>query len=117
MQTLTIRGLPDPIYERLKAQAEAHRRSLNAEVIACLERAVSASPFDATAWLDEARAFREGLTDREALRGRLARESRRAGRGIAGEVRRIQERVARLPVLDARTPDEILGYDKDGLPI
>ncbi len=60
----------------------------------------------------------ESLTDaiREALRDRLARESRRAGRGIASDVRRIQERVARLPVLDARTPDEILGYDKDGLP-
>lgn len=27
-----------------------------------------------------------------------------------------QERLARLPVLDSRTPDEILGYDESGLP-
>jgi hypothetical protein len=27
-----------------------------------------------------------------------------------------QERFARLPVLDARPPDEILGYDESGLP-
>lgn len=79
MPTLTIKGLPDPIYERLKAQAEANRRSLNGEIIVCLERAVSASRFDATAWLDEARAFREGLTI-EPLSDADLREARRAGR-------------------------------------
>ncbi len=29
---------------------------------------------------------------------------------------RILRRVDRLPVLDDRSPDEIIGYDKDGLP-
>jgi len=32
------------------------------------------------------------------------------------EIRRIQERLGRLPVLDPRSPDEILGYDDHGLP-
>lgn len=60
----------------------------------------------------------ETLTDaiREALRERLAREAQRARRGLGAEVRRIQERVARLPVLADRTDDEILGYDENGLP-
>ncbi len=40
MPTLTIKGLPDPLYRRLKEQAKAHRRSLNGEIIVCLERAV-----------------------------------------------------------------------------
>lgn len=31
-------------------------------------------------------------------------------------VHALQERLARLPVLDARTPDELLGYGEDGLP-
>jgi len=53
---------------------------------------------------------------REALRERLERESHRSRRGIGVEVRRIQERLARLPVLDDRTSDEILGYDDHGLP-
>ena len=53
---------------------------------------------------------------REALRDRLERESHRARRGIGVEVRRIQERLARLPVLDAGLSDEIIGYDADGLP-
>jgi antitoxin VapB len=65
-----------------------------------------------------AAATGESLTDaiRSALRDRLERESRRARRGIGVEVRRIQERIARLPVLDPRSPDELLGYDEHGLP-
>jgi GNAT superfamily N-acetyltransferase len=40
-----------------------------------------------------------------------------AGRpGISARLRRLQSDAARLPVLDARTPDEVLGYDADGLP-
>ena len=65
-----------------------------------------------------AAATGESLTDaiRLALRDRLERESHRARRGISAEVRRIQERIARLPVLDPRSPDELLGYDEHGLP-
>jgi len=37
-------------------------------------------------------------------------------RSLAEIVREIQERVAAVPVLDHRTPDEILGYDEFGLP-
>lgn len=60
----------------------------------------------------------ESLTDaiREALRNRLERESHRARRGIGTEVRRIQERISRLKVLDKRSPDEIVGYDEHGVP-
>lgn len=31
-------------------------------------------------------------------------------------IERIQREVARLPILDDRSPDEILGYGEDGLP-
>ena len=41
MPTITLKGLPDALYERLKQQAEANRRSLNSEVIVCLERATA----------------------------------------------------------------------------
>lgn len=36
--------------------------------------------------------------------------------GLADEIRGIGDRCATLPVLDARTPDEILDYDEQGLP-
>jgi antitoxin VapB len=60
----------------------------------------------------------ESLTDaiRNALRDRLDREKRRGRRGLGADVRRIQERLARLPVLDARSADEIVGYDDHGVP-
>lgn len=76
MPTLTIKGLPDPVYRRLKAQAAAHRRSLNGEIIVCLERAVGAG-LDVRTWLAEAQALRDRLglrplTDRELWAARRA---------------------------------------------
>ena len=35
--TLTLKNIPDEVYERLKVSAEMHRRSLNSEAIVCLE--------------------------------------------------------------------------------
>ena len=35
---------------------------------------------------------------------------------IMEAVRKIQENVAKLPLLDDRSADEILGYDENGLP-
>jgi antitoxin VapB len=53
----------------------------------------------------------------KALRDRLDRLRReRAGRRLADELDAIARHCAALPVLDARPPDEILGYDERGLP-
>jgi len=56
--TLTIKNIPDPLVRRLKTQAVRHRRSLNLEVIACLEAAARAVPIDPEALLARARAVR-----------------------------------------------------------
>lgn len=56
-------------------------------------------------------AVRVVLTDRLA---RLERE--RTGRSLADELDDIALACAGLPILDARHPDEILGYDAAGLP-
>lgn len=40
MATLTIKNLPDEVYEALKASAAAHRRSIIAEATVLLERAL-----------------------------------------------------------------------------
>lgn len=66
-----------------------------------------------------AKSTGEGLTEAviKALRERLARQrGRKAGRRLSEELRAIGERCAALPVLDERTPEEILGYDDRGLP-
>lgn len=37
MATITLKNIPDDLYARLKRQAQAHRRSINSELIHCLE--------------------------------------------------------------------------------
>lgn len=39
MPTITIKNIPDNVYDRLKEQAKANHRSLNSEVIVLMERA------------------------------------------------------------------------------
>lgn len=35
--SLTLKNIPDDVYDRLKASAQRNHRSLNSEVMACLE--------------------------------------------------------------------------------
>lgn len=51
MATLTIKGLPDRVYRDLKRRAEEQRRSLNREIILCLERSCEIELFDPKTWL------------------------------------------------------------------
>ena len=53
-----------------------------------------------------------------ALRERLLREQRKdeAIDSLVEEVMDIGRHCAALPLLDARSPDEIIGYDEHGLP-
>ena len=53
----------------------------------------------------------------EALRVRLETLRRRKGRrSMADRLDEIAKHCGALPVLDKRSPDEILGYDEQGLP-
>jgi len=51
MANLTIKNIPGPVLRRLKARAATHRRSLNLEVIACLEALVQSARVDADSLL------------------------------------------------------------------
>jgi antitoxin VapB len=52
-----------------------------------------------------------------ALRERLARESGRRERDDEEErIMTIVRRFSQLPVVDARSPEELVGYDDRGLP-
>ena len=53
----------------------------------------------------------------KALRDRLARIRREKSlRRLADELEEIAKQCSSLPALDPRTADEILGYDRHGLP-
>ena len=61
---LTLKGIPDEVYERLKTSATANHRSLNSEIIARLEAQVLSR-----------RSAADQLADIRAARARLARPS------------------------------------------
>lgn len=58
MPTLTIKSLPDELYHHLKARAEANRRSLNSEILVCLEWATRTTPIDVAGTLTRIDALR-----------------------------------------------------------
>ncbi len=58
MATVTIKNLPDDLYARLKAAAKAHHRSINGEIIHCLEAALMAQRLDPAERLERLRRVR-----------------------------------------------------------
>ena len=70
MATITVKGIPADLYERLKESARANRRSINSEVIVCIERSVRPREIEPEALIARARQLRERtegyqLIDRE----------------------------------------------------
>lgn len=59
MPALTIKNIPKDLYERLKQAAQAHRRSLNSEILYCVERTLVPYKLDVTSQLATARRLRE----------------------------------------------------------
>ena len=87
MATLIVRNLPDALHRSLRAAAARHRRSMNQEAIVRLTESLTGEPQVTPPAALDWETFSAALAD---LRAR--------------------------PVADARSPDEILGYDQDGLP-
>lgn len=61
MATMTIKNIPDELYEQLKRRAAANRRSINNEVIVLIERAVQYQAQDPNEVLERVRVLREKL--------------------------------------------------------
>ena len=64
MATVTIKDLPERLHRRLKTRASAHGRSLNREIIACLEAAAGPARIDPEAYLARAGALRRRVSGR-----------------------------------------------------
>jgi plasmid stability protein len=61
MANLTIKGMPDPLYERIRESAAQNHRSINSEVIARLEVSLGSVRLDPVVLLEQARALRRRL--------------------------------------------------------
>lgn len=61
MTTITVKNIPDELYALIKQRAKANRRSINNEIIVCLETAVRRERVNTEEFLKEVRVLRENL--------------------------------------------------------
>lgn len=61
MPGFTIKNVPDKVYKKLKIRAERHKRSLNSEILRCLESAVESGKVDTGELIKKARVIRESI--------------------------------------------------------
>ena len=59
MASITIKNIPDELYEQLKESANAHHRSINSELIVCLERVLMPVKVSAAERLATAKELRD----------------------------------------------------------
>ena len=61
---MTLKGIPDEVYAQLRTSADANRRSLNSEAIACLESTLLPRKVTALEHVAKAREVRLSLKGR-----------------------------------------------------
>ena len=71
MPTITLKNIPDDLYLQLKDAARAHRRSLNSEILYCVERALGTHKIDVADHLSMAKKLREKTSGHPATNDEL----------------------------------------------
>lgn len=61
MPALTIKNVPNELYEKLKHSAAANHRSINSELISCLEAMLMPRRITPSERITRARALRRGI--------------------------------------------------------
>ena len=84
--TLTLKSIPDEVYERLKASANVNRRSMNSEAIICLESVLLPGKMAPALRLARAQALRASLPQGK-FRAKDIDALKRDGRQAASEIR------------------------------
>ena len=79
MATFTVKNIPDELYTRLKSVAVINRRSINSEIIMCIERAVVSRQINPIEVLENARQLRK-LTANHPIRDEEFNQAKAEGR-------------------------------------
>ncbi len=59
MATITLKNIPDSLYDQIKQSAASNRRSINSEIITCIEKALRGRKINPDNILSAARALRK----------------------------------------------------------
>jgi len=80
MRTITVKNIPDNLYQRLRQSATENRRSINSEILVCIERTVQSQRHESVNdILARARQLRQ-KTKGHVLTDRKFNEMKTAGR-------------------------------------
>jgi plasmid stability protein len=79
LPTITIKNIPDDLYEDLKQTATLHRRSINSEVIYCIEQTVRSRQIDPHEYLHRVETLRRRIKV-PPLTDALLRQAKAEGR-------------------------------------
>jgi len=63
MPTVTVKNIPSGLYDHLKSAARRNHRSINSEIIVCIERALYSRAIPIDEVLAQARQIREKTGD------------------------------------------------------
>jgi antitoxin FitA len=79
MPAITVKNIPESLYKSLKESAGVNHRSINREIIACIERALGARRIDPEDVLANARQLRK-MTARRPINDAVLKRAKAAGR-------------------------------------
>ena len=71
MANITVKNIPDDLYEKLSRSAKINRRSINQEVIVCIENSVQYKEHTPEQFLEKARRLRNKTADHPISIGEL----------------------------------------------
>ena len=78
---ITIKNMPPNLYKKLKARAATHRRSVNREVISCLEEVLIIKKYmDTKELLERLEELRNRVPDAPLLTDEFLRKAKEEGR-------------------------------------
>lgn len=78
MLTFTLKNIPETLHRQLKKQAQLHHRSLNSEMLTCLEKTTGSVVVNADSLLKRANSIRQQVSGR--LTNRQLRSLKNQGR-------------------------------------
>jgi antitoxin FitA len=61
MPSITLKNIPETLYQKIRDRAKAQHRSINSEIIACLEHSTQANFVATDEILYQARRMRESI--------------------------------------------------------
>lgn len=79
MATLTVKNIPDELYNRLKSVAEINRRSINSEIIICIENTIASHRINLEEMLYDIRQLRK-LTSGHLISDEAFNQAKTEGR-------------------------------------